>query len=445
MRLTILGAGYVGLVTGAGLADLGHDVLVVDIDAAKVLKLRAGEVPIYEPGLADLVKRNVRSGRLAFATMISPLHVNDEIYFIAVGTPPAADGSADLSFVLSAADAIAAAAKEPAVVVIKSTVPVGTCDRVQRHLAEVSGVTLEVASNPEFLKEGDALADFFKPDRVVIGARSDEARATLRQLYAPLQLSGERSLVVTDPRSSELIKYAANAMLAARISFMNELAQLCHASGANVHDVRLGVGSDTRIGKKFLYAGPGYGGSCFPKDVQALAATGRAHGVRMRVAEAAHEANEAQADFIVRLITDAFGGDVSGKKIALWGLAFKPETDDVRESPAQKIAHALLNRGADIIGHDPEGAANFARLFEVEGRRVTIAANQYDAIDGAHALVLLTEWRCYRAPNFHEIARRFAGDERHLPLVLDARNVWRRAEVEATGLRYQGVGTAPAT
>ena len=319
MHLVVFGAGYVGLVTGTGLSDLGHDVLVYDIDPDKIARLKDGKIPIYEPGLADLVHRNQRGGRLSFASEIPAAFDHADAYFIAVGTPPGPDGSADLSAVMAVADTIASVAKSKALVVVKSTVPVGTCDAVQDRIGHAK-VPLEVVSNPEFLKEGDAVSDFFKPDRVVVGARSEEARQLLRELYAPLQLSGER-LVITDPRSSELIKYASNTMLAVRISFMNELSRLCHVTGADIHSVRLGVGTDSRIGKKFLYAGPGYGGSCFPKDVQALSALGRAHGVQMRVAEAAHTANEEQASFLAHLVEQALDG-VRGKQITLWGCAF---------------------------------------------------------------------------------------------------------------------------
>jgi UDPglucose 6-dehydrogenase len=316
MRLVVFGAGYVGLVTGTGLSDLGHEVLVYDIDPKKIALLNDGGVPIYEPGLADLIHRNQKGGRLHFASEITAPFDSADAYFIAVGTPPSADGSADLSYVMSAADTIAKTAKAKALVVMKSTVPVGTCDAVQARIGSASPkVALEVVSNPEFLKEGDAIVDFFKPDRVVLGARSEEARAKLRELYLPLQLSGER-LVITDPRSSELIKYASNTMLAIRISFMNELSRLCHATGADIHSVRQGVGTDSRIGKKFLYAGPGYGGSCFPKDVQALAALGRENGVTLRTAEAAHLANEEQAVFLAQLVDKALEG-VMGKKVAL--------------------------------------------------------------------------------------------------------------------------------
>jgi UDPglucose 6-dehydrogenase len=437
MRLVVFGAGYVGLVTGTGLSDLGHEVLVYDIDPNKIAMLNDGRVPIYEPGLADLIHRNQKGGRLTFAKEIKAPFDSADAYFIAVGTPPSADGSADLSFVMAVADTITQTAKKKALVVVKSTVPVGTCDAVQARLAPAK-VSLEVVSNPEFLKEGDAVQDFFKPDRVVLGAHSEDARTTLRELYMPLQLSGER-LVITDPRSSELIKYASNTMLAVRISFMNELARLCQATGADIHSVRLGVGTDSRIGKKFLYAGPGYGGSCFPKDVQALAALGRENGLTLRVAEAAHQANEEQAVFLAQLVDKAVEG-MMGKKVALWGLAFKPETDDIRESPSIKLANALLERGATVVGHDPEAGPNFAKHF---GSKVTVKDRDYDALDGAHALVLLTEWRSYRAPNFAEIKKRLVPTRDGLPPVLvDARNIWRPHEVNKAGLRYQGIGVA---
>jgi UDPglucose 6-dehydrogenase len=437
MRLVVFGAGYVGLVTGTGLSDLGHDVLVYDIDPDKIAKLNDGRVPIYEPGLADLIHRNQKQGRLHFASKITPPFDAPDAYFIAVGTPPGPDGAADLSAVFAVADTIAKTATSKALVVVKSTVPVGTCDAVQARLGAAK-VPLEVVSNPEFLKEGDAVADFFKPDRVVVGARSDDARQQLRELYAPLQLSGER-LVITDPRSSELIKYASNTMLAVRISFMNELSRLCHVTGADIHSVRLGVGTDSRIGKKFLYAGPGYGGSCFPKDVQALAALGRENGLTLRVAEAAHLANEEQAHFLAQLVDKALEG-VMGKQITLWGLAFKPETDDIRESPAIKLANALLERGATVIGHDPEAGANFAKEFK---GRVVVKDRDYEALDGSHALVLLTEWRSYRAPNFAEIRRRLVPSSNgNAALLVDARNIWRPNEVVRAGLRYQGIGVS---
>jgi UDPglucose 6-dehydrogenase len=425
----------VGLVTGTGLSELGHEVLCVDIDPQRIAALKQGQIPIYEPGLSDLVRRNVRSQRLQFTTQVTPPFDEADVYFIGVGTPPGADGSADVSAVFAVADKIAEVAKKPALVAMKSTVPVGTCDKIQARL-EKAKVRLEVVSNPEFLKEGTAVEDFFKPDRIVLGARSEGARQMLRDLYAPLQLSGER-LVITDPRSSELIKYASNTALAMRVSFMNELSRLCHATGADIHAVRMGMGADTRIGKRFLYAGPGYGGSCFPKDVQALAALGKEHGVQMRVAEATHLANEEQALFLVSLVDKAIGG-VAGRTIAFWGLAFKPETDDVREAPSVKLAEALLARGAKVVGHDPEAGPNFDKHM---GGRVKVVDAEYDALEGADALVLLTEWRSYRAPNFPEMKRRMkqtaSGQQ---PVLLDARNIWRPADVARAGFRYQGIG-----
>ncbi len=431
MRLVAFGVGYVGLVTGTGLSELGHDVLCVDIDPERVRKLKEGIIPIYEPGLGDLVRRNVRNGRLHFATTVTPPYDEADIYFIAVGTPPAEDGSADLRQVFAAAEQITKIAKKPALVAMKSTVPVGTCDAVQERI-KASPVQLEVISNPEFLKEGTAVDDFMRPDRIVMGARSERARQILHDLYAPLQLQGER-MVMTDPRSSELIKYASNTILAMRVSFMNELSRLCHATGADIHAVRQGMGSDSRIGRRFLYAGPGYGGSCFPKDVTALSALGKSHGVEMRLADATHLANEEQAHFVAKLVEDGLGG-VKGKTIALWGLAFKPETDDIRESPALKLASALLAKGAKVVGHDPEAGPNFSAAM---GGKVDVLEKDYDVLNGADALVLLTEWRSYRAPNFPEIKKRLRGDQ---PLVIDARNIWKPADILKAGLRYHGIG-----
>jgi UDPglucose 6-dehydrogenase len=435
MRLVVFGVGYVGLVTGTGLSELGHDVLCVDIDPERIARLNDGVLPIYEPGLADLVRRNERSKRLSFGATVSPAFEDADLYFIAVGTPPNPDGSVDLSAVFAATDAIVRVAKKPALIAIKSTVPVGTCDAVQARVAQAS-VALEVVSNPEFLKEGSALNDFFRPDRIILGARSDAARQGLRELYAPLQMSGER-LVLTDPRSSELIKFAANTMLAMRVSFMNELSRLCHVTGANIHAVRLGMGADSRIGKRFLYAGPGYGGSCFPKDVVALAALGKAQGVPMRLAEATHAANVEQGAFLAHLVETSLG-KLAGKTVAFWGLAFKPETDDVREAPSVKLATMLLEKGAKVVGHDPEAGPNFVKAL---GGRVTVTDRDYDALDGAHAIVLLTEWLSYRAPKFEEFKKRLlTGDGGAVPVVVDARNVWRPGDVTRVGLRYVGIG-----
>jgi UDPglucose 6-dehydrogenase len=444
MRLVTFGIGYVGLVTGTGLSELGHDVLCVDIDPSKVRALNDGVIPLYEPGLGDLIRRNERSGRLRFATDVTPPWDEADAYFIAVGTPPGADGSADVSGVYAAATRIAELAKKPALVVIKSTVPVGTCDGVQARLTQAArkpGVDLEAVSNPEFLKEGAAVDDFFRPDRIILGARSEQARQALHDLYAPLQLSGER-MVFTDPRSSELTKYAANTMLAMRVSFMNELSRLCHATGADIRAVRLGVGSDSRIGKRYLYAGPGYGGSCFPKDVRALSALGRAHDVPMRLAQATHDANEEQAAFLAELVAKAVG-DLAGKTIAFWGVAFKPETDDVRDSPAIKLAETLLAGGAKIVAHDPEAGPNFLKAMGAAADRgdLRVLDRNYEALDGAQALVLLTEWRSYRAPSFGEIKKRLTGAS---PAVIDARNIWRPQDAAKAGLRYVGIGVPSA-
>ena len=439
MRLTVFGAGYVGLVTGAGLADLGHHVLIVDTDAKKIGALQQGAVPIHEPGLGDLLVRNVRAERLHFSTTASDF--GSDIHMIAVGTPPREDGSADTRAVFAVGETIAALATLPGLVIVKSTVPVGTCAALQEVLNSTAKVPLEVVSNPEFLKEGNALADFFRPDRIVIGARTRAAVETVRQLYAPLQLSGE-CIVAGDTRSSELTKYAANTMLAMRVSFMNELSRLCHKTGADIHVVRKGIGSDSRIGKKFLYAGPSWGGSCFGKDVQALMALGREHDVPMRLAGATYQANEEQVDFVTRLVREALGSEPAGKKVALWGLAFKPETDDVRDAPSIKLTRALLAEGAYVEGHDPEAAKNF--LFSVNPPdavrgAVSITPREYEALDGADVLVLMTEWRCYLAPDFGEIAKWMRGK-----VVIDARNVWPAAAVEAVGLRYIGIGTRGA-
>ncbi len=435
MRLTVFGVGYVGLVTGTGLAELGHEVLCVDVNKRRVEALDRGEMPLYEPGLSDLVRRNVRANRLSFAASVSSPFEESDVYFIAVGTPRGEDGHPNLEAVFEAARSVVKTAKKPALVAVKSTVPVGTCDHIQ---TEISGanVRLEVVSNPEFLKEGAAVTDFFRPDRIVLGADSESAQRVLRNLYAPLQLSGERVLV-TDRRSSELIKYAANAMLAMRVSFMNELARLCDATGADIHAVRLGVGSDARIGKRFLFAGPGYGGSCFPKDILALTALGRAHGVAMRLTDATHQANEDQLAFVIELVRKACG-ELKGKRIAVWGLAYKPETDDVREAPSQRIVAALMQSGATVVGHDPEATTNFVHAMKQRQLEVKVEGDSYDAANGADAVLLLTEWRSYRAPNFGKLRERMRGER---PLVIDARNVWRADEVEAAGLVYRGLGT----
>ncbi len=452
MKLTVFGAGYVGLVTGACLADLGHHVLILDTDAAKVASLREWKIPNHEPGLSEIVRRNARSSRLRFARGLGDApreYLEADAHFVCVGTPPRDDGSADLSAVQAVIRSIAERASAPpgrgsVLVFVKSTVPVGTGDALQ-HAAELmtkaGAPPLDLVSNPEFLKEGEAIADFFKPDRVVVGAESEEAGEVARKIYAPLQLSGERPFLLTDRKSSELIKYASNAMLALRISFMNEISRVCRAAGADVHAVRIGVGADSRIGKKFLYAGPGYGGSCFPKDVRALAVTARALGAPMATVEAAHEANEEQGRFIFDVLCSEVGlpgGDLRGTRVGVWGLAFKPETDDVRESPAAKLVRRLLDAGAEVVAHDPEAGPRFRDLFPDE-ERLRVVPRQEDVLAGADALALMTEWRCYRNPDWAStsMAMRQEGPP---PLVLDARNIWSAREVESHDLRYVGVG-----
>ena len=423
------------------MAELGHDVLCVDVNEERVRLLKDGRSPIHEPGLEELVRRSQRAGRLRFGTRVDAPHDRAAVYIVAVGAPIGADGGIDLDPVYRAVDAVAEVAKSDAVIAMKTTVPVGTCDVLVERLASQARVRLDVVHNPEFFKEGAAVEDFFRPDRVVIGAADDRAGQLVRSLYAPLQLSGQRILMV-DRRSAELAKLAANAMLAVRVSFMNEMAQLCAATGADIHAVRLAVGSDARIGRRFLYAGPGYGGSCLPKDVQAIAQLGRQHDVPIRLAEAAQAVNGAQLDFVVGLVEQAVG-DLRGKTVALWGLAFKPETDDVRSAPSVALARILIERGARIVGHDPEAGPNFLRAMgppRASGGAVAVVAHEYEALESAHVLVLMTEWRSYLGARFDEIARcmrRAAGEH---PPVVDARNVWNPAEAIAAGLRYRGIG-----
>jgi UDPglucose 6-dehydrogenase len=433
MNITVLGSGYVGLVTAAGLSEIGNQVLCVDIDATRIEALHKGVMPFFEPGLRELVARGVRSRRLTFSTRIEPPFTTSDVYFIAVGTPPAPDGRADVSAVFTAAESIARTAARPAIIAVKSTVPVGTCDEVERLVRGVEA-GWHVTSNPEFLKEGAALDDFFRPDRVLIGAEDAHAARVLRELYEPLQIATERTLVV-DRRSSELAKYAANAMLAVRISFMNELARLCDRLGADITSIRRAIGSDHRIGPHFLYAGPGYGGSCFPKDVSALIAIAADVGQSLEVVKAASTANELQRAYVLQRVQELFPDGLSGKKIAIWGLAFKPETDDVRDSPAAPLVKELVRCGAAVRAHDPEAAATFAKLFAPE---IAYCESEYDALDGADALVLMTEWRQYRNPDFDSVRRRMA-----VPRIVDARNIWERSKLSERGFEYRGIGIVP--
>lgn len=431
MKIAVIGTGYVGLVAGAGFADMGSDVVCADIDADKIAMLGRGEIPIYEPGLEKLIAHNVREGRLSFTTDVSAAVAGSAVVFLAVGTPPLADGSADLSHTLAAAETIARALSGFTVIVTKSTVPVGTGDRIEDIARKHARCEFAVVSNPEFLKEGDAVGDFMKPDRIVVGTSDARAIATLQALYAPFTRSSDRMLVM-DRRSAELTKYAANAMLATRISFMNDLANLCDAVGADIECVRKGMGSDARIGTKFLYAGAGFGGSCFPKDLRAAINTGNEAGVPLRVLQAVVAVNERQKHRLSADILRFFHGDLAGKRIALWGLAFKPGTDDLREAPALAVAEDLLAGGAEVVVTNPVAIPAAQKLL---GQRVRFATSNYDCAEGADALALVTEWRDYRRPNFKRLAGLMRGKA-----LFDGRNIWEPSEVRAAGLAYHGIG-----
>ena len=438
MKITVIGTGYVGLVTGACLADLGNEVLCFDIDEAKIAALHQGTIPIHEPGLADIVHRNAAAGRLVFGTDPAAAAMHGRVQFIAVGTPPDEDGSADLQYVLAAARSIGKHMDGYRVVVDKSTVPVGTAVNVRAALASElasRGVDFpfSVVSNPEFLKEGAAIEDFMRPDRIVVG--SDDARATevMRQLYAPFERNHAK-LMVTDVASAELTKYAANAMLATRISFMNEMALLAERLGADIDAVRRGIGSDPRIGRHFLYAGCGYGGSCFPKDVKALAKAAAQAGLRMRLLEAVEEANEHQKHVLVEKIEARFGSDLAGRIFALWGLAFKPETDDMREAPSVVVVRELLRRGALVRAYDPVAVGEARRVF---GSTVGIEfeTRALDALRGADALVIVTEWKEFRSLDLERMNALM-----RQPVIFDGRNILDPAEARAAGFEYSGVG-----
>ena len=433
MKVSVIGTGYVGLVAAACFADHGNDVICADIDEAKIAKLQSGEIPIFEPGLEDLVERNIKAGRLRFTTQNAEAARHGEVIFMAVGTPSASDGSANLSYLFEAAAEIARYLDHPAIIVNKSTVPVGTAERVARIVGEQASVPFVVASNPEFLKEGTAVDDFMHPDRVIIGTLDEDARETLHRLYKPLLRSSDR-VVFMDARSAEVTKYACNAYLATRISFINDIANLCDLVGADVEHVRMGMGTDPRIGNKFLYPGPGYGGSCFPKDTRALIDTAREHGHAMSLVAAAERINETQKLLLVRKARQLCG-EVAGKTIALWGLAFKPNTDDVREAPALRIARTFLNDGAILRLHDPEAGPNFMAELGSQDK-AELLADMYEAARGAHVLVLTTEWRQYRSPDFDRL-RAVMGDN---PVLLDGRNQWECEPLERLGFRYAGIG-----
>jgi UDPglucose 6-dehydrogenase len=434
MRIAVVGTGYVGLVTGTCFADSGNTVTCLDIDAEKVARLKRGEIPIYEPGLEELVVRNARADRLRFTTDMAEAIRDAEIVFLAVGTPPAADGSADLSALWKVVDSIATSLQPRAIVVTKSTVPVGTCAGIERRLEERLGRACHVASNPEFLKEGAAIADFQKPDRVVVGVRTPEVAETMRALYAPF-LRTENPFLVMSPESSEMTKYVANALLATKISFINEVANLCERMEADIDDVRRGIGHDSRIGFAFLFPGAGYGGSCFPKDVQALAAMARGKGVAPRILAAVHETNLAQKQVLGEKIAAHFGGNLAGRKVAIWGLAFKPRTDDIRDAPALDLIERLLAGGAAVTVYDPEATDNVRALY---GSRLAYAANAMDALDGADCLAIVTEWGNFRRPDFDEMARRMASRT-----IFDGRNLYDPREMKSRGFSYHAIGKAP--
>jgi UDPglucose 6-dehydrogenase len=438
MKVTIFGTGYVGLVTGACLAEMGNHVVCVDIDAGKVERLKRGEIPIYEPGLEPIVKRNHASGQLDFTTDAQPAIEHGQVIFIAVGTPPDEDGSADLKYVLNVARTIGQHLDRYAVVVNKSTVPVGTADRVRHAVAgelnaRGAAVEFDVVSNPEFLKEGDAVEDCLRPDRIIIGSSSERAINVLRKLYAPFNRNHERT-VVMDERSAELTKYAANAMLATKISFMNEIANIAERVGADVELVRQGIGSDPRIGYHFIYPGAGYGGSCFPKDVQALERTARGVGYDARLLAAVESVNHDQKLKLFELISQHFDGQLAGKTIALWGLAFKPNTDDMREASSRRLMEALWEAGAKVQAFDPEAREETHRVY---GDRddLKLCDNAYQALNGADVLAIVTEWKAFRSPDFARIRASLGS-----PAIFDGRNLYDPKQVEEAGLAYYGIG-----
>jgi len=434
MKVAVVGTGYVGLVAGACFADSGNDVICVDNDAAKVRALTTGRIPIYEPGLMEMVTRTLHTGRLAVTTDLRKALRRSEIVFLAVGTPPKADGSADLAGVFAVAESIARAMDGHKIIVMKSTVPVGTADIIRARMKKLTKHPFDVVSNPEFLKEGAALDDFLKPERVIVGAASAKAAETIAELYAPFVRTGA-SILVMDNRSAEMSKYAANGMLAARISFMNEVANICERVGANVHHVRRAVGLDSRIGPRFLFPGAGYGGSCFPKDVQALAAIARAHGYVARLAESIEAVNDRQKRVLADKIRTHYGNALKGRTFALWGLAFKPQTDDMREAPSIVTVNELLKAGARIRAYDPVARATARKVF---GTKISYSSSAYNVLKGSDALVLLTEWNEFRNPDFDRIAALLKR-----PVIFDGRNQYVPDEMRARGFTYYSIGRRP--
>ena len=433
MEIGVIGTGYVGLVAGACFAETGNTVVCVDLNESKVAALCRGEIPIYEPGLEEMIRRNVAAGRIRFTTSTIDAVAVSQVIFIAVGTPQGEDGSADLSYVLAAAREIGLAMNGPKIVVDKSTVPVGTAERVARAIREVTTHAVSVVSNPEFLKEGNAIEDFLKPDRVVIGVDDQEARQVMEDLYAPFVRTG-KPILCMDTRSAELAKYAANAFLATKISFMNEIANLCEAVGADVGRVREGIGTDVRIGTHFLFPGPGYGGSCFPKDVSALSKIAVDAGFDFRILRSVQEVNERQKRILLEKLDREFRGDLAGKTVAIWGLSFKPKTDDMREAPSLTIIRGLLERNARVVAHDPEAMHEAKRIF---GDSISLVENPYEACTGADVLVILTEWSTYQRPNFETIKSLLK-----TPLIVDGRNIYNPERMRQAGFVYHSIGRA---
>jgi len=433
MKLSIIGTGYVGLVTGTCFAEMGHEVTCIDIDAAKIEKMKKGECPIFEPGLEPLMQTNFNEKRLHFSSTYDSV-TKAEAIFLAVGTPSSEDGQADLKYIFGACDSIAPFLRDGSIVVVKSTVPVGTGNKVREHLKSKTNKKFFVVNNPEFLKEGSAVDDFLKPERIVIGCLETESGDKIEELYEPFNRQVKRTIRMSNI-SAEMTKYAANCFLATKISFMNEVAQLCDIVGADVEEVRHGISTDSRIGSQFLYPGPGYGGSCFPKDVKALVYTARENGVRFKIVEAVEEVNKEQKKYIAKKVLKHFKNDLRGKTFVLWGTAFKANTDDIRETPAIDTALALHEAGAKIRIHDPEAANNFEKYMNDLKIPVDQFENKYDALNGADGLIVMTEWKQYRAPDFEEIKSRLG-----TPLIFDGRNLYNTKKVLEMGFTYYAIG-----
>ncbi len=431
MHIAVVGSGYVGLVAATCLSEMGNDVICVDNNKEKIDNLNIGILPIYEPGLKPMIERNTLENRLLFTTDISDAVRRSSIIFIAVGTPPDEDGSADLKHVLAVASDIAKYMEDSKIVVNKSTVPVGTADRVLEEINKGTDIEVHIVSNPEFLKEGSAIDDFMKPDRVVIGTDSSEVADVMRELYSPFVRTNNPVLVMSN-RSAEMTKYVANSLLATRISFMNEIANMCDSVGADVHDIRVGIGSDRRIGSSFLFPGAGFGGSCFPKDIRALQKTSLENGIELRVLRAVTDVNQDQKKLLVRKVTEHFGEDLSGITIGVWGISFKPNTDDIREAPALTVIRGLIERGAAIAAYDPQALENASSIL---GDSVRYASSVYDAVTGADAMVLVTEWTEFREPDFPRMAEIMRN-----PVIFDGRNVFNPRKLRNLGFTYYGIG-----